>query len=119
MIKKVYYTGLESHKGHEIQKQQASGFGGVISFVLNDDIDHKKFVNNLELVTFGESLGGVESLICHPATMTHAALPKELRERIGITDKLIRISVGIEDKEDILSDIQKALAKAGEKDEIL
>ena len=87
--------------------------------MLNDDIDHKKFVNNLELVTFGESLGGVESLICHPATMTHASLPKELRERIGITDKLIRISVGIEDKEDILSDIQKALAKAGEKDEIL
>ena len=118
-IKKVYYTGLESHKGHEIQKKQASGFGGVISFVLNDDIDHKKFVNNLKLVTFGESLGGVESLICHPATMTHAALPKELRERIGITDKLIRISVGIEDKEDILADIQQALIKAGEKDEIL
>lgn len=118
-IKKIYYTGLESHKGHEIQKRQASGFGGVISFVLNDDIDHKKFLNNLKLITFGESLGGVESLICHPATMTHAALPKELRERIGITDKLIRVSVGIEDKEDILKDIEQALLKAGEKDELL
>lgn len=118
-IKKVYYTGLESHEGHEIQKRQSTGFGGVISFVLNDDIDHKKFVNNLKLITFGESLGGVESLICHPASMTHAALPEELRERIGITEKLIRVSVGIEDKEDILKDIEQALLKAGEKDELL
>ena len=118
-IKKVYYTGLESHKGHEIQKSQASGFGGVISFVLNDDLDFKKFVEGLELITFGESLGGVESLACHPASMTHATLPKELRERIGITDNLIRISVGIEDKEDILNDIQNALVLAGGKNEIL
>lgn len=118
-IKKVYYTGLKKHKGHEIQKKQSSGFGGVISFVLNDDIDHEKFVNNLKLIIFGESLGGIESLICHPASMTHAALPKELRERIGITEKLIRLSVGIEDKEDILKDIEQALIKAGEKDELL
>jgi len=118
-IKKVYYTGLKQHKGHEIQKKQSSGFGGVISFVLNDDIDHEKFVNNLKFIIFGESLGGIESLICHPASMTHAALPKELRERIGITEKLIRLSVGIEDKEDILNDIEQALIKAGEKDELL
>lgn len=118
-IKKVYYTGLKSHKGHEIQKSQASGFGGVISFVLNDDLNFKKFVEGLELITFGESLGGVESLACHPASMTHATLPKELRERIGITDNLIRISVGIEDKEDILKDIQNALVLAGGKNEIL
>ncbi|WP_332842487.1 PLP-dependent transferase [Paraclostridium sp. AKS81] len=118
-MKKVYYTGLKKHKGHEIQKKQSSGFGGVISFVLNDDIDHEKFVNNLKLIIFGESLGGIESLICHPASMTHAALPKELRERIGITEKLIRLSVGIEDKEDILKDIEQALIKAGEKDELL
>lgn len=118
-IKKVYYTGLESHKGHEIQKSQASGFGGVISFVLNDELDFRKFVEGLELITFGESLGGVESLACHPASMTHATLPKELRERIGITDNLIRISVGIEDKEDILKDIQNALVLAGGKNEIL
>lgn len=118
-IKKVYYTGLKNHPGHEIQKSQASGFGGVISFVLNDDLNFKRFVGGLELITFGESLGGVESLACHPASMTHATLPKELRERIGITDNLIRISVGIEDKEDILKDIQKALILAGGKDEIL
>lgn len=118
-IKKVYYTGLKNHPGHEIQKSQASGFGGVISFVLNDDLNFKRFVEGLELITFGESLGGVESLACHPSSMTHATLPKELRERIGITDNLIRISVGIEDKEDILEDIQKALILAGGKDEIL
>ena len=118
-IKKVYYTGLKNHPGHEIQKSQASGFGGVISFVLNDNLNFKRFVEGLELITFGESLGGVESLTCHPASMTHATLPKELRERIGITDNLIRISVGIEDKEDILEDIQKALILAGGKDEIL
>ena len=118
-IKKVYYTGLKSHKGHEIQKSQASGFGGVISFVLNDNLDFKKFVEGLELITFGESLGGVESLACHPASMTHVTLPKELRERIGITDNLIRISVGIEDKEDILKDIENALTLAGGKNEIL
>lgn len=118
-IKKVYYTGLKNHPGHEIQKSQASGFGGVISFVLNDNLNFKGFVEGLELITFGESLGGVESLACHPASMTHATLPKELRERIGITDNLIRISVGIEDKEDILKDIQKALILAGGKDEIL
>ena len=118
-IKKVYYTGLKNHPGHEIQKSQASGFGGVISFVLNDNLNFKRFVEGLELITFGESLGGIESLACHPASMTHATLPKELRERIGITDNLIRISVGIEDKEDILKDIQKALILAGGKDEIL
>lgn len=118
-IKKVYYTGLKNHPGHEIQKSQASGFGGVISFVLNDNLNFKRFVEGLELITFGESLGGVESLACHPASMTHATLPKEFRERIGITDNLIRISVGIEDKEDILKDIQKALILAGGKDEIL
>ena len=118
-IKKVYYTGLKNHPGHEIQKSQASGFGGVISFVLNDNLNFKRFVEGLELITFGESLGGVESLACHPASMTHATLPKELRERIGRTDNLIRISVGIEDKEDILKDIQKALILAGGKDEIL
>ena len=118
-IKKVYYTGLKNHPGHEIQKSQASGFGGVISFVLNDNLNFKRFVEGLELITFGESLGGVESLACHPASMTHATLPKELRERIGITDNLIRISVCIEDNEYILEDIQKALILAGGKDEIL
>lgn len=118
-IENVYYPGLKSHEGHDIQKKQASGFGGVISFTLSDKYDYEKFFNNLELITFGESLGGVESLACHPASMTHAAMPIELRERIGITDSLIRISVGIEDKDDILEDIKQALAKAGDENEIL
>lgn len=118
-IESVYYPGLKNHKGHDIQKKQASGFGGVISFTLSDKYDYEKFFNNLELITFGESLGGVESLACHPASMTHAAMPIELRERIGITDRLIRISVGIEDKDDILEDIKQALAKAGDENEIL
>ena len=118
-IENVYYPGLKNHKEHDIQKKQASGFGGVISFTLSDKYDYEKFFNNLELITFGESLGGVESLACHPASMTHAAMPIELRERIGITDSLIRISVGIEDKDDILEDIKQALAKAGDENEIL
>ncbi|EDT72459.1 cystathionine beta-lyase [Clostridium perfringens D str. JGS1721] len=118
-VDNVYYPGLKTHIGHEIQKKQASGFGGIISFTLNKKYNYEKFFNSLELITFGESLGGVESLACHPASMTHAAMPLELRERIGITDRLIRISVGIEDKDDILEDIQKALVKAGDKNEIL
>ena len=118
-IENVYYPGLKTHIGHDIQKKQASGFGGIISFTLNKKYNYEKFFNSLELITFGESLGGGESLACHPASMTHAAMPLELRERIGITDRLIRISVGIEDKEDILEDIQQALVKAGDKNEIL
>lgn len=118
-IENVYYPGLKNHKGHDIQEKQASGFGGVISFTLSDKYNYEKFFNNLELITFGESLGGVESLACHPASMTHAAMPIELRERIGITDRLIRISVGVEDKDDILEDIKQALAKAGDENEIL
>ena len=118
-IDNVYYPGLKTHIGHDIQKKQASGFGGIISFTLNKKYNYEKFFNSLELITFGESLGGVESLACHPASMTHAAMPLELRERIVITDRLIRISVGIEDKEDILEDIQQALVKAGDKNEIL
>ncbi|MBU3090225.1 aminotransferase class V-fold PLP-dependent enzyme [Clostridium gasigenes] len=108
-INKVYYPGLESHPGHLIQKSQARGFGGVITFRLNEDVDYIKFINNLDLITFGESLGGVESLLCHPATMTHAALPVDLRNRLGITERLIRLSVGIENKEDILKDVENAL----------
>ncbi|MBU3107453.1 trans-sulfuration enzyme family protein [Clostridium gasigenes] len=108
-ISKVYYPGLDSHPGHLIQKSQARGFGGVITFRLNEDVDYIKFINNLDLITFGESLGGVESLLCHPATMTHAALPVDLRNRLGITERLIRLSVGIENKEDILNDVENAL----------
>ncbi len=108
-IEKIYYPGFENHPGHEIQKSQTKGFGGMISFVLKEGYDYKKFFESLEFITFGESLGGVESLVCHPASMTHAALPYELRQRVGIVDNLIRLSVGIENSEDIIEDIKNAL----------
>jgi cystathionine beta-lyase len=111
-IEKVYYPGLESHAGHDTHKRQASGFGGVISFVLKDSYDYKKFVESLEVVTFGESLGGVESLVCHPASMTHGSIPYEIRQNVGIVDNLIRLSIGIESEEDLIKDIQNALDKS-------
>lgn len=110
-IEKVYYPGLEDHPGHAIQTKQAKGYGGVISFVLNKDYDYKKFFESLKLITFGESLGGVESLVCHPASMTHAAIPYEIRQKVGIVDNLIRLSVGIESAEDLIEDLTKALTK--------
>ena len=108
-VEKVYYPGFDDHPGYKIQSKQAKGYGGIISFVLKEGYDYKKFLENLELITFGESLGGVESLICHPATMTHAAIPSEMRQEIGITDNLIRLSVGVENVDDIIEDLIKAL----------
>ncbi|WP_238882430.1 PLP-dependent aspartate aminotransferase family protein [Clostridium sp. YIM B02551] len=113
-IEEVFYPGLKDHPGHEIQKAQARGFGGVVSFKLKEGYDFKKFINSLELITFGESLGGIESLLCHPASMTHAALPVELRERIGIKDNLLRISVGIENFEDLRDEIEQAIINSKE-----
>jgi cysteine-S-conjugate beta-lyase len=109
-VLKVYYPGLELHPGHETQKAQAKGFGGVISFVLDEKVDYKKFLTSLKLVTFGESLGGVESLICHPASMTHGSIPYEIRQSVGIVDNLIRLSVGIENVEDLIEDLNNAFA---------
>ncbi|MGL5766062.1 MAG: trans-sulfuration enzyme family protein [Sarcina sp.] len=111
-IEKIYYAGLESHIGYEIQKNQASGFGSIISIKISEKIDYKKLIKNLKIITFAESLGGVESLVCHPATMTHAAIPEELRIKAGITDNLIRLSIGIEDKDDLLEDILNAIEGA-------
>lgn len=108
LVEKVYYPGLKNHVGHEIQEKQATGYGAVISFVLKDTIDINKFFKNLKLITFGESLGGVESLMCHPATMTHAAIPYEIRQKVGIVDNLARLSVGIENKEDLIKDLKSA-----------
>ncbi|MCA2389447.1 MULTISPECIES: cystathionine gamma-synthase [Lactococcus] len=110
-VSKVYYPGLSSHQGHEIAKKQMSAFGGMISFELTDENTVKDFVENLSYFTLAESLGGVESLIEVPAVMTHASIPKELREEIGIKDGLIRLSVGVEAIEDLLTDIKKALEK--------
>ena len=81
----------------------------MISFVLNDKYDYKKFFENLNLITLAESLGGVESLVCHPATMTHAAIPADIRRKVGIVDELIRFSVGIEDVDDLIADLKQAI----------
>ncbi|HAG69110.1 MAG TPA: methionine biosynthesis PLP-dependent protein [Lachnospiraceae bacterium] len=108
-VKKVYYPGLESDPGYELQKKQADGAGAMISFELDDKYDYRRFFKELKLVTLAESLGGVESLVCHPATMTHAAIPEDIRRRVGITDELIRLSVGIEDAGDLIEDIRQAI----------
>lgn len=107
-VEKVYYPGLIDHPSHEIHKAQASGYGGMVSFVIKKEYDYKKFLKSLKLITLAESLGGVESLICHPASMTHAAIPKELRDKVGIIDNLVRLSVGIEDVQDIKEDLINA-----------
>jgi cystathionine beta-lyase len=108
-VKKVYYPGLETAQGYDVQKKQAKNGGAMVSFELAPDYDIRKFFPALRVVTLAESLGGVESLVCHPATMTHAAIPKETREAVGITDGLIRLSVGIEDADDLIRDIDAAI----------
>jgi cystathionine beta-lyase len=107
-IGKVYYPGLENHPDHAIAKAQMDGFGGMISFELADETKVKTFVESLHYFTLAESLGGVESLIEVPAVMTHASIPKHLREEIGIKDGLIRLSVGIESISDLLTDLSAA-----------
>ena len=113
-VSKVYYPGLEDHKGYEINKKQARNGGAMISFELKANHDVNKFFKSLHLISLAESLGGVESLVCHPATMTHAAIPSEVRAKVGITDNLIRLSVGIENFEDLKNDLDAAI-KASEK----
>lgn len=109
LAEKVYYPGLTSHPQHELAKKQMRGFGGMISADFGDTEKAKKLLRSIKIFTLGESLGGVESLISHPASMTHASVPKVERERLGITDSLIRFSVGIEDIEDLIEDINNAL----------
>lgn len=111
-VKKVYYPGLESAQGYEINKKQAKNGGAMISFELKENYDFKKFFSSLGLIALAESLGGVESLACHPASMTHASIPREIREKVGITDGLIRLSVGIESAEDLIADLQQAIEKS-------
>ncbi|WLR44020.1 bifunctional cystathionine gamma-lyase/homocysteine desulfhydrase [Bacillus carboniphilus] len=108
-VEKIYYPGLESHQGHEIAKKQASGFGGMISFDVGSEEKADQVLNKVKYFTLAESLGAVESLISIPAKMTHASIPKERRHDLGITDGLIRISVGIEDVEDLIYDLKQAL----------
>jgi cystathionine beta-lyase/cystathionine gamma-synthase len=108
-VQKVYYPGLISHRQHELAKRQQKGFGGMVAFDTGSLENAKKVLENVKICTLAESLGGVESLISHPATMTHASVPAEKRQLLGITDGLVRVSVGIEDIEDILEDLDQAL----------
>ena len=112
-IDKVYWPGFETHPNHSVAKAQMKDFGGMISFTLkgNKLEDALEIVKKVELFALAESLGGVESLIGHPATMTHASIPKEVREQSGVVDSLIRLSVGIEDAEDLITDLEQALEK--------
>ena len=111
-VTKVYYPGFEDFPGYEIQKKQASGAGAMISFVLSDRYDIRKFFRSVKLIALAESLGGVESLVCHPATMTHASIPREIRQKVGIVDNLVRLSVGIEEKRDIANDLAQAFERS-------
>jgi len=110
-VGKVYYPGLPSHPGHELAKQQMKDFGGMLSFELKGDIYEEavRTMEQLQVFSLGESLGGVESLCTHPASMTHASIPKEERLKAGLKDTLIRLSVGIEDVADLIADLEKAI----------
>jgi len=112
-VEKVYWPGLMSHNSHAIAAEQMSDFGGMISFIIKGDkeADARSFLSKLKLFTLAESLGGVESLCGHPASMTHASIPREERMKAGLSDSLIRLSVGIEEADDLVKDIEQALSK--------
>ncbi len=107
-VKKIYYPGLPSHPQHELAKRQMSGFGGMISIDLGDIARAKRFVAAVQLFVLAESLGGVESLIGHPASMTHASIPEDRRNAMGLTDSLVRLSCGVEDADDLMADLDQA-----------
>jgi cystathionine beta-lyase/cystathionine gamma-synthase len=109
-VGRILYPGLASHPGHELQQRQATGFGALITFDLGSYAAAKSFLDNLEVMSLAESLGGVETLISHPASMTHASVPAADRERLGMTDGVVRVSVGLEDLDDLLEDLGRSLA---------
>ncbi|MHC1739363.1 MAG: PLP-dependent aspartate aminotransferase family protein [Ignavibacteriaceae bacterium] len=108
-IKRVIYPGLPDHPHHDLAKKQMTGFGGMLSLELPSFDSAKKLMNNVKVFTLAESLGGVESLLCHPYSMTHASVPAEVKDKIGLTDGLVRLSVGIEDVEDLIQDLVNAI----------
>lgn len=112
-VERVFYPGLKNHPNYEVAKKQMNDFGGMVSFRLKDQSKQAAltFLENTKIFTLAESLGGVESLVSHPVTMTHASIPEEERLKIGITDSLIRLSVGVEDIDDLLADLEQALSK--------
>ena len=111
LVENVYWPGFPEHPNHDIAKTQMRGFGGMISFTLKGDDKEKAFriMENFTFFSLAESLGGVESLVNHPATMTHASIPREERMKVGLLDSLIRLSVGIEDPDDLIEDLSQAL----------
>lgn len=109
-VDRVYYAGLPEHEGYEISKRQASGFGAMISFTMKDQKLIEKILESVKVIIFAESLGGVESLITYPIVQTHAAIPQEMRERLGVNEYLLRLSVGIEAVEDLINDLEQAMA---------
>lgn len=113
VVKKVYYPGLASHPNHDVAIRQSKGFGGIVSFVLKNDSEEAavKLVTSTKLFKLAESLGGVKSLLCHPANMTHKSIPAEKRRAAGVADSLVRLSVGHEDAEDLIKDLAQALSK--------
>lgn len=113
-ISSIYYPGFEESQGYKINKSQAKNGGAMLSFEFKPGYDIKKFFSSLKLIALAESLGGVESLVCHPSSMTHASIPYEIRQKVGITEGLIRLSIGIENSEDIISDLNNAILKAKE-----
>lgn len=114
-VQQVYYPGLPDAQGYAINQKQAKNGGAMVSFALKEGYDIATFFASLQLIALAESLGGVESLVCHPASMTHASIPYETRQKVGITDGLIRLSIGIEHIEDLLADLDQAIAKSGVK----
>jgi cystathionine beta-lyase/cystathionine gamma-synthase len=110
-VQRVLYPGLPSHPQHELAARQQRGFGAMITFDVGSLEAARTLLNNVHLCSLAESLGGVETLISHPATMTHASMPAEVRKENGITDGMVRLSAGIEDVEDLIADLDQALAK--------
>ncbi len=111
-VERVIYPGLADHPHHELAKRQMSGFGGIVTIVLKGGMgETRRFLENVKIFSLAESLGGVESLVNHPAIMTHASVPLETRKALGITDSLVRLSVGIETQNDLIQDLEQALAK--------
>jgi cystathionine gamma-synthase len=108
-VKKVYYAGLPTHPGYEVSKRQTTGFGAMISFEAENPETAKKILENVSIIKYAESLGGVESLITYPVLQTHADIPEDIREAKGINDRLLRLSVGLESAKDLVTDLAKAL----------
>jgi cystathionine beta-lyase/cystathionine gamma-synthase len=118
-VRRVYYPGLPAHPGHDIACRQMTGFGGLVSFELDGtELDVTRFISSLRYFALGESLGGVKSLICHPARMTHASIPAETRAALGLSDTLIRVSPGCETTSDLVGDFRQALARVTERDQV-